>query len=444
MRWTLRVLAALLIVMATPVVARAQTAQTTQTQPPQREDVILQGKVLRPDGSPAANTPVRVDTSSGFGFFNFFATLGLSTLACFGGENELCPIQSGHSWETVTDKAGHYSFTFKNAHRVGEQTDTDYTFSVGLASTANPKEVVVGSYELELLTHIHNAPDIKLWDPTVSLEPAEHGYKVSYPPRANSQNNAQLLIGDREDNKALRNSIVDAREVEDSSFSVVPRAFDDVANEGTIYHQRFRAAGATRRGTLIPISRGAACTAVRKDGTRLTCGATDGDLSNPSVVEPQGTNVCDSFDYESRERGFQSDCVEPVTEITIDMDKPKSVGEVRARCNGCEVTASADGATWTNLPYSGVLNTPHSYRYIRLSSKTTLQYVPEVSVWPSDDVKSISPLPDKTGDGVQAISPSNPSKDDDSTVGHETPWGQMLLGFAIAGAGLFAVTRKRG
>jgi hypothetical protein len=70
--------------------------------------------------------------------------------------------------------------------------------------------------------------------------------------------------------------------------------------------------------------------------------------------------------------------------------------------------------------------------------------VPEVSVWPASDVETISPLPDKTAGTVPSISPAKPSHDDDPSVGHETPWGQILLGFAIAGGALFLVTRKRG
>lgn len=428
MRWLLRVLLAVGLLAATPVAVRAQEQDPY-------EDVVMQGRLLRPDGSPAANTPVVVTTSSGFGFFSFFATLGLSTLACFGGANGVCPVQPGKAWHTVTDANGRYSFTFKDAKRPGEQTDTDYFFNAGIASKTNPKTIVVASYELELLTSVHNAPDVTLWDPPVSLTPRELGYEVSYPPRKDSANGARVYFGDKEaPATTLRNGVIDAREVEDSVFSVVPTASKDVTAEGTIYHQRFRAASITRRGTLVPISRDAPCTATRKDGTRLQCSATDGDLATRSVADEE---TCEYEPDGTPEWFNRADCKAPVTELTIDLGQPKEVGEVRPRCGGCALTGSKDGASWVNLPASGAIGTPRALRYIRLTSTSrSLSYVPEVSVWPGDDIERISPAePDSTSTTtgeVAAISPTKDQADEDDEL--SAPWMEILLTFAVISA----------
>lgn len=154
---------ALLIGFLLPWPARAQQRA--------KEDVTLRGRILRPDGSPLANTPIYVDAvDSGF----------------FGGTKR---------YSGATDGGGNYSFFFEDAKYQGEQTDTDYFLHVKMRSAVNGSQEVDGEYELELLEPVHNAPDMVLWDPAASVQTFERDLHLSYPPRQSSTSGADTYIG---------------------------------------------------------------------------------------------------------------------------------------------------------------------------------------------------------------------------------------------------------
>jgi hypothetical protein len=372
------------LLVATLLAPRAAAAQTTTTLPP-LEDVILRGRVLNADGSPVTNAALRVDAvnDSGFAVVGFFFSLGFSTLSCFGADKELCPVPNSKRFNGSTDAQGNYSFTFHNAHRRGIQTDTDYVLSIGVPAKSGADKFVVASYELELQDPVHNAPDLRMWDPSVSISPGEREYRVAYKRRPVSKNGGQILVN----GKPLAGvglsdtGGIDARAVEDQTFSFVANAAKDVKAAGTIYHQRFAAAPVERRGALVPLSRGAACTATRADGSAAHCGYTDGDLVTPGVVDP---NPCFGT--------ARSPCQQRVTKVTVDLGATKAVGEVRTRC-GCAVQASVDGASWFNLPPNGTFG-PQKMRYVAVTGES-LAAVPEISVWPPwpDSGESIGLLP---------------------------------------------------
>ncbi len=437
MRMVLRGLVAALLVVGLPAAARAQE------QSPPLEDVTLRGRVLRADGSPAANTPLVVDAvnDSGFALFGFFATFGMSALSCFAGPNELCPLPNSKRYRGTTDAKGAYSFTFEDAHYRGQQTDTDYVLSIGVPSRHDESRMVVGSYELELLDAVHNAPDLRLWDPDVTVKPRERAYEVSYEARANSRDGMQVLIGDQPaGGDVAQERAVNARAVEDSTFTVAPTAKDDVTSAGTIYHQRFNAVPVTRKGRLVPLSRGAACTATRKDGARVAscAGFTDGELTTPAIAD---SNPCrygpdgKPWETEDAATGRAVPCQPAVTELTIDLGAPKEVGEVRPRC-GCALTASNDGTAWRTLPASGVLAHGQSMRYVRVTG-ASLAEVREVSVWPP-----------WSEEGISLVDPARPTAVDtaqgpgrnDGIDGGDRPW----LAAAIALVALVLVAQSVG
>jgi hypothetical protein len=411
--------ALLLAAVAAPTVAHAQT---TTTLPP-LEDVTLRGRVVGANGSAVANTPLRVDAvnDSGFAIVGFFFSLGFSTLSCFGADKELCPLPNSKRFNGSTDAHGNYSFTFHNAHRRGVQTDTDYILSIGVPSRGAADTLVVASYELELQDAVHNAPDLRMWDPAVTLSPGEREYKVAYQRRASSKNGAQILFGDKPANIALADDGgVDARAVEDQTFSYVANAAKDVTAAGTIYHQRFTAAPVTRKGALVPLSRGAPCTATRADGATAHCGYTDGDLVTPGVVD---SNPC----------GFvatQQPCQQPVTKVTIDLGASKNVGEIRTRC-GCAIQASNDGATWFNLPARDTFG-PQKMRYVAVTNPS-LGPIPEISVWP--------PWPD-SGNGIGLLPGTSPGGG--SGTGGGRPWLLAVLAVAALGLAVGLSRRRRG
>ncbi|HUR76915.1 MAG TPA: hypothetical protein VMZ22_03130 [Acidimicrobiales bacterium] len=407
---------ALVVAMCAAVPARGQD------EAPPLEDVTLRGRVLRPDGSPLANTAVRVDAKDGFSLFAFFAfafTGGLSALSCFGGPSELCP-SGGKSFFGTTDANGRYSFTFRDAHRRGEQTNTDYTLSVGMASVNGGDKIAVSSYELELLDAVHNAPDLVMWDPAEKVEPKARGYRFTYARRPDSRNTTRIQIADQELHiTVVDNDTVDARDIEDSAVQVVPNASRDVSAAGTTYHQRFVAAPAAIKGEQVPLSRGAPCTAARTDDTRVPgCGYTDGDLITAAVAEP---DPCFEGSLAPRET---SPCQPSVKSVTIDLGAVKEVGEVRTRCV-CSVRGSDDGVAWRRLPGSGEYAKPKSMRYVSVAGES-LGSVPEMSVW--------APWPD--GPTTPLDSGSDvPTPDGEHDASRDMPWLLGLIALiALLGA----------
>jgi hypothetical protein len=221
----------------------------------------------------------------------------------------------------------------------------------------------------------------------VTIVPAEHEYRVNYRRRPDSKNGGQVVANGKPLAGAGLSDTdgIDARAVEDNVFSFIANAAKDVKAAGTIYHQRFTAAPVARKGALVPLSRGAACTATRSDGTAAHCGYTDGDLVTPGVVDP---NPCFGLS-----RGA---CQQPVKKVAVDLGAVNNVGEVRTRCT-CQVQASRDGASWFNLPASGAFRA-QKLRYVAMTGES-LAPVPELSVWPPwpDSAQGIGLLPGAQG-----------------------------------------------
>jgi hypothetical protein len=256
-------------------------------------------------------------------------------------------------YDGMTDAQGNYSFTFPFAKAPGQQTDTDYYLRVKVPSTAHPGQEIAAEYELELLEREHNAPDLVLWDPTFGVTANDRSFVLSVTPRAASKNYAVAFI-DEESVASAPGNAIDLRDTEDAAVSLSPRAYADISSAGTIYHQRFLATRLPARGTLVPLSRGAACTATFESGATQSCERyTDGDLRS----------------------GEEAPASWPET-IVVDLRSMQTVGEVRARLCGCTATVSADGTNWTPVSASG-----SAARYVRLTSSVILD-VSHISVWP--------------------------------------------------------------
>lgn len=433
-------LAALVLLAGLTPAARAQSDQ------PPLEDVVLQGRVLRPDGSPLANVPLRVDArkaTSGFAIFSFFFTAGLSTISCFDPSSDVCILPNTKTFSSTTDANGHYSFTFPKAKRHGEQTNTDYFLSVAMPSRNGKNAIVIAQYELELLTQVHNAPDVVMWDPKAAIKAGTRDYELVYAPRAQSKNGLQVFVGDDQTNLSASSKnarTLEARDIEDTTLNLVPYSSKDETAEGTIYHQRFTASPVPLRGALVALSRRAACTVVRKDGTRSgACGYTDGDVAHPAVTDP---NPC-QYDMDGKPyitedvmTGERTPCQAPVTEVTLDLRSAKQVGEVRARgCGACAVRVSEDGAAWDDVPV-GRTFASRPVRYARVSGQG-LSYVNEISMWP--------PWPDevaKTPLAPEDPTPTTPLRTSDDQALPKPggtpndggiPWRLVLVAFVVLG-----------
>jgi hypothetical protein len=416
------------------------TAAQAQEEPP-LEDVTLRGRILRPDGKPLANTALRVDAvedDGGFRIFSFFATFGLSTLSCFSPDSDLCPVGSDDTtrFNSTTDANGRYSFTFPNAHYRGEQTNTDYYLSVAMPSAAGGGRVAVASYELELWDAVHDAPDVVMWDPSVTIKPGAHEYAVAYKPRSQSTNRMRVTIGANDVAGALRgDGAIDARAIEDQTVNVMLNASKDERAARTIYHQRFISAQFALRGGLVPLSRGAACSATRSDGSGAgVCNHTDGDLIAPGFVPPSDNSPVECrFPRTYETTTTTVACPKPYDTVTIDLGAAKQVGEVRTRC-GCAMTGSVDGKTWRTLPASGVLGSPQSLRYVRVTGPSAPSS-PEISVWPPwPDGVAVTPLvPDGPAGSIAAPVDPGGARGNDGR-----PW--LLAAVALA---VLVVTGRR-
>jgi hypothetical protein len=426
-------LAAALVVMAGHGISTARA----QEEPPPLEDVTLRGRILRPDGRPLANTAVRVDAvkDDGFAMFSFFFTFGFSSFTCFDPSNDLCPIPNSERYNSTTDTNGNYSFTFPDAHRQGEQTNTDYYLSVAMPSKVGGDKAAIASYELELWDAVHDAPDLVLWDPSAKVTARERGYSLAFDRRPDSKNKHTALIGKQKFADASSDSgVVDARAIEDANVTLVPNASKDVKGGRTIYHQRFDGAPVALKGTQVPLSRRASCTATRKDGSLAArCGFTDGDLITPGVVD---ANPCIYFpngekagSYRDVASGQEVPCQEPVTTVTIDLGAAKEVGEVRSRC-GCTLAASSDGRSWSEVP-NRELGAPQSMRYLRATG-SSLGHTPEISVWaPWPDNVAATPLATTTTIAAEAPNVAAPSSPTTATPDDgDRPW--LLAGVALA------------
>ena len=153
----------------TPASAQQQPPPTA----PQREDVRLVGRLLRPDGSPLANHPVVVDAVSsgdlGTALFAFFGTFGL---ACFADafvdpSTNVCIPEGGRVTRHAgrTDGQGRYSILLPSAHYVGQESNTDFHLRVAMPPAAGQTSGPAAEYELEVIDAVQEAPDMRLWDP---------------------------------------------------------------------------------------------------------------------------------------------------------------------------------------------------------------------------------------------------------------------------------------
>ena len=306
------------------------TAQTTL------EDVVLRGRILAPDGSPLADTPVVVDAvnDDGFAIVAFFFSLGTSTLACLDTPSEPWPFPNSERFTGVTDGEGRYEFVFPEAHAPGVETDTDCILQVAVpveGADFGPR----ASYELELVDAVHDAPDLRLWDPALTVT------------------------------------------VDDGDLN---------ATSGrTIYHQRFTGKPVDVQGELVPASRGAACTAARLDGSVVEsgCGFTDGDLVTPAVPDEtpcrywaDGTPM-QLVDVST---GEPVPCQPPVEQVVIDLGVPVAVGQARPP-PGEMYELSPDGVTWQRAPAGAGPREGTVAQYVRLTGHD-LGLRPELSVWP--------------------------------------------------------------
>ena len=137
----------------------------------------LAGRILAPDGNPLAGRAISVDavrpSNLGDALFAFFGTLGL---ACFAdafvdpSTNVCLPTDGSVSrYPGRTNRDGAYSFVLPSAHYVGEESNTDFFLRVALPPGEGQRTGPAAEYELEVIDPVHEAPDLRLWDPGMRI-----------------------------------------------------------------------------------------------------------------------------------------------------------------------------------------------------------------------------------------------------------------------------------
>lgn len=291
------------------------------------EDVALLGRILMPNGDPLANRAIYVEAVKPSGLLS--------------GEKTT-------RFDTTTDAKGRYRFVFKNAHEQGKQTDTDYFLHASLGALR-------ASFELELRDAVHEAPDLKLWEPIFSVTPSGEDYTVSLP----EVPGGYTSVAAEADTATLglySYGTVAGRDIQDVPVSLVPHAAVDVGANGTTYHQRLTGKPAPFRGSHVPISRGSTCTATARDKSTRPCpGMTNGELTKPGLAK----DCCASF--------------------VIDLGHVASMDEIDADDCTCSIDVSVDGVTWLDFRFNKPPKPPG--RYVRVTG--ILDPINEVSVWPA-------------------------------------------------------------
>ena len=395
-----------------------------------RQDATLIGRILGPDGSPLAGAPVTViESRSGFGLDAALAAIFTLGIACVASPT-VCDTGDRVIDSATTDADGRYELTLPEAYLPGFETDEDWVLQVGRAPVAGELTGPSSSYELEVNTRVHEAPDLVVWDGTPAITDAGGLLRIAIPPLrgdAGLQNLAPRFVDDSGDVVwGIGGETVDPRVLEDRATRLVSSGYADVTvrhDDGrTIYHQRVATATVPYAGGLVPLSRAKPCAS--STGALVGCAYTDGDLLTTTAL------VTDE-------------------RVTVDLGAPAEVGLVVVRGVGSHLDddlvleASSDGTTWTRLPHrrldgtngwsagvragGGIL----SARYVRVGASSL--ELSEVSVWPPTEAERAAALArppgERTGDG-----------------GDATPWAAAGAAAAlVAGVGLLlGRARRRG
>ena len=400
-----------------------------------RRDATLTGRVVGPDGSPLAGAPVTVvEGRSGFGLDAALTAIFTLGIACVASPTA-CDLGGRVADAGTTDAEGRYELTLPGAHLPGFETDEDWVLQVGRAPVAGELTGPSSSFELEVNTAVHEAPDLAVWDGTPTVTTVGDLLRIALPALGGDAGLDEVgprFVDDGGDVVwHVEGETVDPRVLEDRSTRFVASGGKDVtvrhADGRTIYHQQVATATVPYAGALVPLSRAKPCAS--SAGGLVGCPHTDGDLVTRT---PLATDEA----------------------VTVDLGAPAEVGLVVVRGGGSQgsdevvVEASADGTAWQRLPHrrlsgaegwsagprprEGVL----SARYVRVGGGVA--ELAEISVWAPTAAERAAAAPSSSdGEGGGG----GPGGDDDAV-----PWGAALTGGALVlgAGGLLIAARRRG
>ena len=371
--------------------------------------VTVSGRVLRPDGAPAAGIPVGLERELSVGdalVGVFVIPLTLFTACLADPPPELCRGRSVRRTTTAAD--GSYAFQLK-----GGDTQTSFgnarTLSVTAALPAGAGEVggpaVTASFKVQTL--LLGLPDLQAWQPRVTVGAGRVGWE-----RLDGAGTYQVGVEDNGGQPVWsfesRSGEVtfDPRILEDTAGSLAVSARTSAPAEGTDVDITRRSGRVAYRSSAgPPLSRGKPCTRGPAGTPVARCPLTDGDLVN--TLPMPATTTTTAFDV-------TASTVPPVSDsATIDLGQPRNVSLVAVRGCSCEVAGSVDGQAWTVLGrstgYTAVVpSRTGPARYIRMTG--ALGGLREVSVWEG------APPAAGPATSVPAPTPATPSNPGDETA----------------------------
>jgi hypothetical protein len=347
--------------------ANATATPSPQTRP--REDVTLTGRILGPDGRPLANHAVTVDAvrPSNFGdaLFATFGTLGLACFAdaFFDPSTNVCLPEDGSvsRYRGRTNRDGRYSIVLPSAHYVGEESNTDFFLRVTLPPRPGQRSGAAAEYELEVIDAIQDAPDLRLWDPGLTITPSGGRARADWTPFPTSNAEVGVVASHPVDATFGRpGAVFDLYLVEDLEITLRLTANVDVRKSRTTYHQRHLAPIVPFKGSFVPLSRGKPC-------TPAPCGLTDGDLATNAATP---------------------------TAPVVDLGTAVPVWLVVAHgCAGCAVSVSTDNVAFHPLgtaDRNGRVRAPlpEPARFVRVDGAP--QQLNEVSAWQGERIRGVA------------------------------------------------------
>lgn len=408
--------------------------QTERSNIDRAATVVVSGRVLQADGSPAGGMPVVLEREPTLGEVVtglVVIPLTLFTACLVDPPAALC---RGRSVERATTSAdGSYSLTLTGADtQTAFGNARSFTLSAGAREPSAP--VVSASFKVQ--TEALALPDLQLWQPAVTVAAGRIGWT---PPAAGEyrvtvEDTAGQLVWSFDSPRA--ELVFDPRLLEDTAGSLAVVARTTSTAEGTtvgIRRQSERVA--YRSGAGPPLSRGRPCTLATAAASVSPCPLTDGNFVNrlppaTTTTAPAGPTIPPARDS-----------------VTVDLGRPAEVSLIVIRGCSCDVERSTDGQSWTAVGRASGLTAlvparAGAARYVRLTGSLTDLH--EVSVWEG----AAGPAPATPGSPpgaapVPAPAPAAPvpvSSDASRTA--PALIALALLVLAAAGAGAFAFRRR--
>lgn len=332
--------------------------------------VVVSGRVLAADGSPAGGVPVALERDPTLGEAVaglFLIPLSFGTVCLADPPAPLCRGRTVRRATTAAD--GSYTINL-----TGRDTQTGFGNAAPFTLSSQVGGSVVTA-DFRIQAEALRLPDLQAWAPAVSVASGRIGWGPPAP------GEYQVVVEDTAGRRvwsfeAERPEVsFDPRLLEDTAGSLAVAARTRTTAEGTtVVVRRQSPPAAYRGGAGPPLSRGRPCV-VAPAGTALApCPLTDGDLRSMLPPAPAPARGSDAVPTTAP----------AANQVTIDLGRLAEVSLVVVRGCTCTVDRSADGQAWTEVGrvsgFAAVAPArPGPARFVRLTG--IYGEAGEVSVW---------------------------------------------------------------